>query len=154
MSSYSKSLRGLLSLLVTTTMLSACAGHQTELPFETIEQAVDTVFGVERYEEKEPKIVYSGNTVKVYASFEEPTGGIEHPAVSSAYHALGVAKPTELAGKEVQFILIANIRTLKRHPYEFYQWQGYTIVGMFPDTNGTGKPDIIMAKRLQGQRGE
>lgn len=45
---------------------------------------------------------------------------------------------------------IANIRNLKRHPYEFYQKQGYKIVGVIPDANGPGKPDIIMAKRLQG----
>lgn len=43
---------------------------------------------------------------------------------------------------------IANIRNLKRHPYEFYQKLGYTIVGVVPDANGRGKPDIIMAKRI------
>jgi aminoglycoside 6'-N-acetyltransferase I len=43
---------------------------------------------------------------------------------------------------------IANIRNLNRHPYEFYQKLGYIIVGVMPDANGWGKPDIIMAKRL------
>lgn len=43
---------------------------------------------------------------------------------------------------------IASIRNLKRHPYEFYQKMGYTIVGVIPDANGPGKPDIIMAKRV------
>lgn len=43
---------------------------------------------------------------------------------------------------------IANIRNFKRHPYEFYQKLGYVIVGVMPDANGTGKPDIIMAKRV------
>lgn len=43
---------------------------------------------------------------------------------------------------------IAQIRNLKRHPYEFYQKLGYTIVGVMPDANGLGKPDIIMAKRV------
>lgn len=43
---------------------------------------------------------------------------------------------------------IANIKNLRRHPYEFYQKQGYTIVGVIPDANGIGKPDIFMAKRL------
>ena len=43
---------------------------------------------------------------------------------------------------------IANIRNLKGHPYEFYQKQGFTIVGVVPDANGLGKPDIMMAKRL------
>jgi aminoglycoside 6'-N-acetyltransferase I len=43
---------------------------------------------------------------------------------------------------------IANIKNLRRHPYEFYQKLGYTIVGVIPDANGIGKPDIFMAKRL------
>lgn len=45
---------------------------------------------------------------------------------------------------------IRSIRNLKRHPYEFYQKLGYTIVGVIPDANGPGKPDIIMAKRIAG----
>jgi aminoglycoside 6'-N-acetyltransferase I len=44
------------------------------------------------------------------------------------------------------FEKIENIENLKRHPYEFYQKQGYAIVGVIPDANGLGKPDIIMAK--------
>ncbi len=43
---------------------------------------------------------------------------------------------------------VANIRNLRRHPYEFYQGLGYTIVGVIPDANGLGKPDILMAKRI------
>jgi aminoglycoside 6'-N-acetyltransferase I len=43
---------------------------------------------------------------------------------------------------------IKNIKNLKRHPYEFYQKLGYTIVGVVPDANGIGKPDIVMAKSL------
>ena len=46
------------------------------------------------------------------------------------------------------FEKIANIRNLRGHPYEFYQKQGFTIVGVIPDANGLGKPDIIMAKRV------
>ncbi len=44
---------------------------------------------------------------------------------------------------------IANIRNLKKHPYEFYQKLGFQIVGVLPDVNGFGKPDIYMAKRIQ-----
>lgn len=43
---------------------------------------------------------------------------------------------------------IARIQNLRGHPYEFYQKQGYTIVGVIPDANGLGKPDIMMAKRV------
>ncbi|MEA2573313.1 MAG: aminoglycoside 6-N-acetyltransferase [Chloroflexia bacterium] len=43
---------------------------------------------------------------------------------------------------------IARIKNLKRHPYEFYQKLGYAIVGVVPDANGWGKPDILMAKRV------
>jgi len=43
---------------------------------------------------------------------------------------------------------IAHIKNLRRHPYEFYQKLGFVIVGVMPDANGWGKPDIIMAKRV------
>ena len=43
---------------------------------------------------------------------------------------------------------IRDIRNLKNHPYEFYMKMGYQIVGVFPDVNGIGKPDIWLAKRL------
>jgi aminoglycoside 6'-N-acetyltransferase I len=45
---------------------------------------------------------------------------------------------------------LAEIRNLARHPYTFYQKQGYAIVGVIPDANGWGKPDILMAKRVGG----
>ena len=41
-----------------------------------------------------------------------------------------------------------EIRNKAGHPYEFYQKCGYQIVGVLPDVNGPGKPDIFMAKRL------
>jgi aminoglycoside 6'-N-acetyltransferase I len=40
------------------------------------------------------------------------------------------------------------ITNIRRHPYEFYQKLGYVIVGVIPDANGFGKPDIFMAKRV------
>lgn len=43
---------------------------------------------------------------------------------------------------------LANIRNIKRHPYEFYLKMGFVIVGVVPDANGFGKPDILMAKRV------
>jgi aminoglycoside 6'-N-acetyltransferase I len=43
---------------------------------------------------------------------------------------------------------ISEIKNNGRHPYEFYQKMGYVIVGVIPDANGFGKPDILMAKRI------
>ena len=48
---------------------------------------------------------------------------------------------------------LANIRNLNRHPYEFYLKVGFSIVGALPDANGPGKPDIFMAKRVEGSGG-
>src|SRR5258708_23246453 len=58
---------------------------------------------------------------------------------------------TSLAGQNLYENLwdkIAHIQNLKRHPFEFYQKLGYTIIGVVPDANGRGKPDIIMGKRV------
>ena len=43
---------------------------------------------------------------------------------------------------------LARIKNLRGHPYEFYQRVGFVIVGVMPDANGWGKPDIFMAKRV------
>jgi aminoglycoside 6'-N-acetyltransferase I len=43
---------------------------------------------------------------------------------------------------------LAKIRNLRRHPFEFYQKQGYSVVGVIPDADGWGKPDILMVKRV------
>jgi len=46
--------------------------------------------------------------------------------------------------------LAAKIQNLARHPFEFYRKVGFTVVGLLPDANGFGKPDIFMAKRVSG----
>jgi aminoglycoside 6'-N-acetyltransferase I len=48
---------------------------------------------------------------------------------------------------------LARIENRRGHPFEFYQKLGYAIVGVVPDANGWGKPDILMAKRV-GERPE
>jgi aminoglycoside 6'-N-acetyltransferase I len=61
------------------------------------------------------------------------------------------ADMTSLSGVELYpdpWPHIASIRNLRRHPYEFYQRCGFTIVGVVPDANGPGKPDILMARRV------
>ena len=42
----------------------------------------------------------------------------------------------------------ANVVSMARHPLEFYRKLGFVIVGVLPDANGFGKPDIFMAKRV------
>ena len=58
---------------------------------------------------------------------------------------------TSLSGADLYDNLwdkIQNIQNVNHHPYRFYQQLGYTIIGVMPDANGRGKPDIYMAKRL------
>ena len=43
---------------------------------------------------------------------------------------------------------ISKMRNLRGHPFEFYLKLGFVIVGVLPDANGPGKPDIFMAKSL------
>lgn len=43
---------------------------------------------------------------------------------------------------------VRDIRNLKKHPFGFYQKMGYVITGVVPDANGTGKPDILMSKKI------
>lgn len=43
---------------------------------------------------------------------------------------------------------VSGLRMLESHPFEFYRKLGYAVVGVLPDANGFGKPDIFMAKRV------
>ena len=46
------------------------------------------------------------------------------------------------------FERIRDIKNFKGHPYEFYFKLGYKIIGVMPDANGLGKPDIYLGKRV------
>lgn len=50
--------------------------------------------------------------------------------------------------KENIFSEIMSIKNLNKHPYEFYEKCGYSIVGVIPNANGRHKPDIWMWKKL------
>ncbi len=58
---------------------------------------------------------------------------------------------TNLAGLDLYDDIPGAIRDIQsdgRHPFAFYQRCGYTVIGLVPDANGPGKPDILMGKRL------
>ena len=64
---------------------------------------------------------------------------------------------TSLSGTDLfedTYNKIQNIKNLKDHPFEFYQKLGYRIVGVIPDANGKGKPDIFMARRIRTEEKE
>ncbi len=57
---------------------------------------------------------------------------------------------TSLWGKDLYpdpLVHAARIEVFS-HPTSFYRRLGYTVIGVVPDANGLGKPDIIMGKRL------
>lgn len=58
---------------------------------------------------------------------------------------------TSLAGVDVYpdpLVPLRELRDRAGHPFVFYRMLGYAVVGIIPDANGFGKPDILMAKRL------
>ena len=57
---------------------------------------------------------------------------------------------TSLHGADLFPDVLAKAREARSqdHPMGFYQRLGFEVVGLIPDANGFGKPDILMAKRL------
>jgi aminoglycoside 6'-N-acetyltransferase I len=58
---------------------------------------------------------------------------------------------TNLFGADLFPDVLAKARgavSVANHPLGFYLQLGYEVVGLVPDANGFGKPDILMAKRL------
>jgi len=43
---------------------------------------------------------------------------------------------------------LQQLRVTSGHPFRFYEKLGYTVTGVFPDVDGLGKHDILMARRL------
>jgi aminoglycoside 6'-N-acetyltransferase I len=46
---------------------------------------------------------------------------------------------------------IRSARTVRPHAIDFYRRVGFTIVGLMPDANGVGRPDIFLARRIGGR---
>jgi aminoglycoside 6'-N-acetyltransferase I len=59
---------------------------------------------------------------------------------------------TSLFGADLFPDALAKLRAITPtplgHPFFFYRKLGYEPVGLIPDANGFGKPDILMSKRL------
>jgi aminoglycoside 6'-N-acetyltransferase I len=58
---------------------------------------------------------------------------------------------TTLGGVDLYPDVLDKLRSMENvrgHPFEFYLKVGYHVVGVIPDANGYGKPDILMAKRI------
>jgi aminoglycoside 6'-N-acetyltransferase I len=58
---------------------------------------------------------------------------------------------TSLGGVDLYPDPLAHLRHIhnrRGHPFEFYQKLGFVMIGVLPDANGFGKPDIFMAKRV------
>jgi aminoglycoside 6'-N-acetyltransferase I len=62
----------------------------------------------------------------------------------------GPSPRTSAGGIELFPDVLSHAASLKviDHPAGFYLRQGFEIVGLIPDANGPGKPDILMAKRV------
>jgi aminoglycoside 6'-N-acetyltransferase I len=59
---------------------------------------------------------------------------------------------TSLFGRDLWPDVVSHVSatqaTMRGHALTFYRRHGYEIVGLLPDVNGAGRPDILLAKRL------
>jgi aminoglycoside 6'-N-acetyltransferase I len=58
---------------------------------------------------------------------------------------------TSLAGVDLYpdpLVALARLEDRKGHPFGFYLRCGFSVVGVMPDANGLGQPDIQLAKRV------
>lgn len=63
---------------------------------------------------------------------------------------------TNLFGRDLWPDVVSHIAateaTARGHALTFYRRHGYEIVGLLPDVNGGGRPDIMLAKQLTASR--
>jgi aminoglycoside 6'-N-acetyltransferase I len=82
---------------------------------------------------------------------------LEARAVAEGYLTVHLGTDDEIGGTSLfgadlfpdALAKLAQIQpTPAGHPYFFYRRLGYEPIGLIPDANGFGKPDILMAKRV------
>lgn len=62
-----------------------------------------------------------------------------------------LSRETSLGGIDLYSALPTAMRAVKswgRHPLPFYRSLGFQLIGVMPDANGPGRPDIFLGKRL------
>jgi len=62
-----------------------------------------------------------------------------------------LAGETSLGGVDLYSALpkrLDNVHSWGSHPLPFYRRLGFHVIGVMPDANGPGRPDIFLAKRL------
>jgi aminoglycoside 6'-N-acetyltransferase I len=62
-----------------------------------------------------------------------------------------LAGETSLGGIDLYAALpeaLAAVQSWGRHPLPFYRRLGFHVIGVMPDANGRGRPDIFLGKRL------
>jgi aminoglycoside 6'-N-acetyltransferase I len=81
---------------------------------------------------------------------------IERLAAESGAHTLRVGSDdenemTSVGGVDLYPDPLSHLQRIedrKGHPFGFYLRCGFSLVGVIPDANGPGKPDILLAKRV------
>jgi aminoglycoside 6'-N-acetyltransferase I len=62
-----------------------------------------------------------------------------------------LAAETSLGGIDLYSALpevLGTVRSWGHHPLPFYRRLGFHVIGVMPDANGPGRPDIFLGKRL------
>jgi len=100
----------------------------------------------------DPKYQRRGAGSRLLSTLEEHAkkGGIETIWLGSDDDFGG----TSLYGVDVYPEVLRHLAQLSAtggHAFTFFRQHGYSVVGMLPDVNGFGKPDILMAKRLRAR---
>jgi aminoglycoside 6'-N-acetyltransferase I len=136
------------------------AGRISRVALDDVGNAIGWVGGIEQYDgnvwELHPLVVRPDQQGRgVGRALVEDFERVVHTTTAATTIWLGTDDEdgrTSLSGVDLYpdpWTHIANIRNPGGHPYEFYRRMGFAIVGVMPDANGPGKPDIFMSKRIE-----